>query len=42
MSGKINNLYKSSGKCDDQLHYKAIIKAAMVSTTEVFTDNSTM
>ena len=29
----IKNLYKKSGKCDDQKQLKYIIKAAMVSTT---------
>ena len=28
-------LYKSSGKCDYEQNYKAIIEAAMVTTTEV-------
>ena len=36
----IKNLCKSSGKHDDQQQYKAILEAAMVSTTEIFTDNS--
>ena len=35
-------IYKLSGKCDDQQQYKTIIEAAMVSTPEVFTDNSPM
>ena len=35
----INNLYKYAVKCDDQQQYKSIIEAAMVSTTEIFTDN---
>ena len=30
----INKLYKSSGKCDDQQHYKAILETTMVSTSE--------
>ena len=33
---------KLADKCDDQHQYKAIIEAAMVSTTEVFTRNSPM
>ena len=36
----IKKLYKSVGKCDDQQHYKAIIEASIVSTTELFTNNS--
>ena len=35
----IKKLYKSAGKCDYQQHYKAIIEAAMVSTTEGFNGN---
>ena len=38
----IKNLYKSAGKYDDQQQYKAIIEAAIVYTTELFTDNITM
>ena len=38
----ITRLYKASGKCDDQKQYKAILGAAMVSTTELFTGNSPM
>ena len=38
----IKKLYTSSGKCDDQLQFKEIIQAPMVSTTERFTDNSPM
>ena len=38
----IKKLYKYSGKCDDWQQYKAILEAAMVSTTSVFTENSTM
>ena len=36
----IQKLYKYAGKCDDQHKYNSIIEAAMVSTTEIFTDNS--
>ena len=35
-------MYKLAGKCDDKQQYKAIIEAAMVSTTDGFTDNCTM
>ena len=38
----IKTLYKTSGKCDDQHQYKAIIEAAMVSTPKECTDNSPM
>ena len=38
---KINKLYKHAGKCDDQKQFKDIPEAAMVSTTEGFTNNST-
>ena len=38
----IKKSYKSAGKCDDQQQYKAIIVSSMVSTTEVFNDNSPM
>ena len=38
----INKLYTSAGKCDDQLKFKAIIEALMVSTTNWFTDRSQM
>ena len=41
MSGNIEKLCKSSGKCDDQQQYKAILEAAMVYTPEIFNDNST-
>ena len=34
-------LYKHAGKCDDQQQLKDILEAAMVSTPEGFTDNST-
>ena len=40
--GNIKQLYKYSGKCDDQKQYKAIIEVAMVSTHEVFTHNSSI
>ena len=36
----IKKLYKPDGKCDNQNQYKAILEAAMVSTTERFTENS--
>ena len=38
----VKKLYKSSGKWDDQQHYKAIIESEMVSTPEGFTYNSPM
>ena len=38
----IKKLYKCSEKCDDQKQYKEIIESEMVSTTKVFTDNSSM
>ena len=38
----IKKLYKYSGKLYDQQHYKSIIEAAGVSTTEGFTGHSTM
>ena len=38
----INKLYKHSGKCDDQQQFKDILEAAMVSTPEVFVNNSPM
>ena len=38
----IKNLLKNSGKCEDQQHYKAIIQAWMVSTTEGGSSNSPM
>ena len=38
----IKKLYKQAGKCDDQQQFKDIIEAAMVSTTEGFTDDSTI
>ena len=42
MSGKIQKLYKTTSKCEDQQKYKEMIKAALFSTPEVITDNSTM
>ena len=42
MSWKNQNIYISSGKCDDQHPYKDMIEAAMVSTPGVFNDNSQM
>ena len=38
----IKNLYKQAGKFDDQKKFKDIIEAAIVSTPEVFTNNSTI
>ena len=38
----IKKLYKSGGKFDDQQQYRDITESAMVSTSEVFTDNSPM
>ena len=38
----IKKLYKSASKCDNQNQYKSILEAVMVSTTEIFTENSTM
>ena len=38
----INNLYKSSGNFDNQQQYKSIIEAYMVSTPEVFAENTHM
>ena len=40
MFDKINKLYKSAGKYDDQKKYKLIIEESVVSTPEGFTDNS--
>ena len=37
-----SEIIKSSSKCDDQQQYKAVIKAAMISTPEGFNDNSTI
>ena len=42
MCGGKNRLYKSSGKYDYQKQCKAIIEAEMLSTPEIFTDNSPM
>ena len=36
----INKWYKHAGKCDNQQQFKDIYDAAMVYTTEGFTDNS--
>ena len=36
----IKKLYKQSGKCDYQQQFKDILEAAMISTPEVFTNNS--
>ena len=36
----IKKWYKKAGKCEDQQKFKDILEAAMVSTTEVFTNNS--
>ena len=38
----INKIYIYTGKCDYQQHYRAIIKASLVSTNDRFTDNSPM
>ena len=38
----IKKLYTSAVKCDNQQHYKAILEATMVFTTDIFTYNSTM
>ena len=38
----IKNLYKQSVKCDYQLQFKDILEAAMVSTPEGFTKNSSI
>ena len=38
----IKKLYKQAGKYDNQKQLKNILEAAMVSNTEVFTDNSTI
>ena len=37
----IKYIYKHAGKCDEQQNIKGIIDAAMVSTTEGVTENST-
>ena len=36
----IKKLYKQAGKCDDQKQFKDILEAAMVYTTEGYTNNS--
>ena len=38
----INKLYKSTGKYNDKLQFKAIIEVSMVSNNERCTNNSTM
>ena len=38
----INKLYPFSVKCDDQLQFRSILGASMVSTHDIFTDNSPM
>ena len=35
-------LYKQAGKCDNQQQFKEILEDAIVSTSEGFTDNSTI
>ena len=35
-------LYKQAGKCDDQQQFKDIIESSMVSTPEVFTEDSSI
>ena len=42
MSGKIKKLYMSTGKCNDQLQFRAIIETSMFSTPEIFTDKIPM
>ena len=42
MSWKHQKLYKQAGKCDDQHQLKNIPEAAIVSTPEVFTNESTI
>ena len=37
----IKNIYQHAGKCDDKKNLKDIIDAAILSTTEGVTDNST-
>ena len=39
MSGKVKNLYKSFGKCDAQLNYKAVLYSALLSTPKGITKN---
>ena len=36
----IRKLYEHAGKCDNQQQFKDILEATMVSSTEIFTDNS--
>ena len=36
----INYIYQHAGKCDDQQNLKDIIEAAILSTPEIFIDNS--
>ena len=36
----IKKLYKQAGKCDNQKQCKDILESSMVSSPEVFTDNS--
>ena len=36
----IKKLYKHSGKCDNQQHFKDILNSTMIYTSEVFTNNS--
>ena len=36
----INKLYQHAGKCENHQQFKYIIEAAMVSTTELFSNNS--
>ena len=40
MSWQHQKLYKQAGKCDDQQQFKDILGGYMVSTPEVFTNNS--
>ena len=42
MSGKIEKLFKSDVKCDDQQQYKYILEAENISAPEGFTYNSPM
>ena len=36
----IKNLYKQAGNCDDQQQFKDILESVLVSTPEIFIDNS--
>ena len=36
----IKKIYQHAGKCDDQQNLKDVLDAAIVSTPEIFTDNS--